>query len=175
MVLQAPQGRSERCDGVMGSWLHGYSLDSMKIAMLGNACHAWHVTWHVVWHVFGYPILPSDGLPHRRVHPVHTPESERKAFLFHSVLLLLLLFLWDGSDLISLFSLFGIHALGVMETVLRLSWDCLESLLSLSWVSLESLSRIQGFWGYPLGFLGLHNVPHRVLHMVSTWYPIGYP
>ena len=149
MVLQAPQapqGRSERCDGVMGSWLHGYSLDSMKIAMLGNACHAchaWHVTWHVVWHVFGYPILPSDGLPHRRVHPVHTPESERKAFLFHSVLLLLL-FLWDGSDLIPLFSLFGIHALGVVETVLRLSWVSLESLLRLSWDCLEtvlSLSR----------------------------------
>ena len=165
---------------------------------------SWLLTWfhafgHVTWHDTSlrwpstprgsqwFPMDPKGshsthswvgekGLP-LSLHPhalAHFPPSPFVS-LFLLLLLLLLLFLWDGSDLISLFSLFGIHALGVVETVLRLSWDCLETVLRLSWVSLESLSRIQGFWGYPLGFLGLHNVPHRVLHMVSTWYPIGYP
>lgn len=50
MVPQAPQGRSERCDGVwlcdVMSCLHGYSLDSMHSDMSRDMT------------------LPSDGLPH---------------------------------------------------------------------------------------------------------------
>lgn len=72
----APQGRSERCDGVwlcdVMSCLHGYSLDSMHSDMSRDMT------------------LPSDGLPHPGVPKVHTPhthESERKAFLFHSILM----------------------------------------------------------------------------------------
>ena len=164
MVLQAPQapqGRSERCDGVMGSWLHGYSLDSMKIAMLGMSRDMWYDMSldipsfpPMAFHIEGFTLFT---LLSRRERPSSfTPccccccySCEMVPISSHSS-----------------------RSLGSMLWELwRLSWDCLETVLSLSWVSLESLSRIQGFWGYPLGFLGLHNVPHRV----STWYPIGYP
>lgn len=83
MVLQAPQAALERCDGVwlcdVMSCLHGYSLDSMHSDMSRDMT------------------LPSDGLPHPGVpngsqwipkdHTPHTHESERKAFLFHSILM----------------------------------------------------------------------------------------
>jgi len=73
----------ERCDGVwlcdVMSCLHGYSLDSMHSDMSRDMT------------------LPSDGLPHPGVpngsqwipkdHTPHTHESERKAFLFHSILM----------------------------------------------------------------------------------------
>lgn len=61
------------------SCLHGYSLDSMHSDMSRDMT------------------LPSDGLPHPGVpngsqripkdHTPHTHESERKAFLFHSILM----------------------------------------------------------------------------------------
>ena len=182
----APQGRSGEVWWCVVVWCHVMS--------------SWLLTWfhafgHVTWHDTSlrwpstprgsqwFPMDPKGshsthswvgekGLP-LSLHPhalAHFPPSPFVSLFL--LLLLLLLLEWVVSVLISLFSLFGIHVLGVVETVLRLSW-----------VSLESLSRIQGFWGYPLGFLGLHNVPHRVLHMVlhmvshrvSTWYPIGYP
>ena len=164
-------------------------------------CHvmsSWLLTWfhafgHVTWHDTSlrwpstprgsqwFPMDPKGshsthswvgekGLP-LSLHPhalAHFPPSPFVSLFL--LLLLLLLLEWVVSVLISLFSLFGIHALGVVETV---SLESLLSLLRLSWVSLESLSRIQGFWGYPLGFLGLHNVPHRVLHMVSHRVSIG--
>ena len=148
----APQGRSGEVWWCVVVWCHVMS------SWLLTWFHAFgHVTWHdtsLRWPSTprGSQWFPKDpkgshsthswvgekGLP-LSLHPhalAHFPPSPFVS-LFLLLLLLLLLFLWDGSDLISLFSLFGIHALGVVETVLRLSWDCLESLLSLSWVSLE--------------------------------------